>query len=71
MVRGPAAVVAATGQVLFQAATLGFGTVMGSVVGGVVYGWFGPTFFFAAAGGLAVAGGFGAWFVLAVRSAPD
>ena len=55
----------ATGQVLFQAATLGFGTVMGSVVGGVVYGWFGPTFFFAAAGGLAVAGGFGAWFVLA------
>jgi MFS family permease len=55
----------AIGQVLFQAATLGFGTVMGSVVGGVVYGWFGPTFFFAAAGGLAVAGGFGAWFVLA------
>jgi MFS family permease len=55
----------ATGQVLFQSATLGFGTVIGSVIGGVVYGWFGPTIFFAAAGGVAIAGGVGAWFVLA------
>jgi MFS family permease len=55
----------ATGQVLFQSATLGFGTVVGSVVGGVVYGWFGPTFFFAAAGGVAIIGGVGAWFILA------
>ena len=55
----------ATGQVLFQSATLGFGTVVGSVIGGVVYGWFGPTFFFAAAGGVAIAGGVGAWFILA------
>lgn len=55
----------ATGQVLFQAATLGLGTVLGSVIGGVVYGWFGPTFFFAAAGGVAIVGGVAAWFVLA------
>jgi MFS family permease len=55
----------ATGQVLFQAATLGFGSVMGSVVGGVVYGSFGPTFFFVTAGGVAIAGGVGAWLVLA------
>jgi len=55
----------ATGQVLFQAATLGFGTVMGSVIGGVAYGAFGPRFFFLAAGGVAIAGGVAAWFVLA------
>jgi PPP family 3-phenylpropionic acid transporter len=55
----------ATGQVLFQAATLGFGTVMGSVVGGMVYGSFGPTVFFSAAGGVAIAGAVGAWFVMA------
>jgi PPP family 3-phenylpropionic acid transporter len=55
----------ATGQVLFQAATLGFGTVLGSVIGGVVYDAFGPTFFFLGAGGLAIVGGFAAWFVLA------
>jgi len=55
----------ATGQVLFQAATLGFGTVMGSVIGGVAYGAFGPRFFFLAAGGVAIAGGIAAWFVLA------
>ncbi len=55
----------ATGQVLFQAATLGFGSVIGSVIGGVIYGWLGPTFFFLAAGGVAIAGGIGAWFVLA------
>ena len=55
----------ATGQVLFQAATLGFGTVMGSVIGGVAYSVFGPRFFFLAAGGVAIAGGVAAWFVLA------
>ncbi len=55
----------ATGQVLFQSATLGFGAVTGSVVGGVVYGSFGPTVFFAAAGGVAIAGAAWAWFVLA------
>ena len=55
----------ATGQVLLQAATLGFGTVMGSVIGGVAYSAFGPRFFFLAAGGVAIAGGIAAWFVLA------
>ena len=55
----------ATGQVLFQAATLGVGTVLGSVIGGVVYGSLGPTVFFAGAGGVALAGAAGAWFVLA------
>ena len=55
----------ATGQVLFQAATLGFGTVMGSVIGGVAYSAFGPRFFFLAAGSVAIAGGVAAWFVLA------
>ena len=55
----------ATGQVLFQSATMGFGTVIGSVVGGLVYGSFGPTFFFSASGAIAIVGGVGAWFVLA------
>jgi PPP family 3-phenylpropionic acid transporter len=55
----------ATGQVLFTAATLGFGSVVGSVIGGIVYGWAGPTLFFAAAGGVAIAGGLASWFVLA------
>jgi PPP family 3-phenylpropionic acid transporter len=55
----------ATGQVLFQAATLGFGTVIGSVIGGVAYAALGPTAFFAAAGSVAIIGGVAAWFVLA------
>ena len=38
---------------------------MGSVIGGLVYGSAGPTFFFAAAGGVAIAGGLASWFVLA------
>jgi PPP family 3-phenylpropionic acid transporter len=54
----------ATGQVMFQAATMGFGAVLGSVLGGVAYGWLGPTYFFATAGGVAIAGAIGAWFVL-------
>ena len=55
----------ATGQVMFQAATMGFGSVLGSVVGGVAYKSFGPTVFFAAAGGVAILGGIGTWRVLA------
>jgi len=55
----------ATGQVMFQAATMGFGSVLGSVVGGVAYKSFGPTVFFAAAGGVAILGGIGTWLVLA------
>jgi PPP family 3-phenylpropionic acid transporter len=54
----------ATGQVLFQASSLGFGSVLGSVVGGMVYGAFGPAISFAAAGSVAIAGGLAAWFVL-------
>jgi len=54
-----------TGQVLFQSATMGIGTILGSVVGGVVYASFGPTFFFLAAGAVAIAGGIAAWFFLA------
>ena len=55
----------ATGQVLFQAATLGFGAVLGSMVGGVFYDAFGPRSFFLVAGGVAIAGGIASWFVLA------
>lgn len=55
----------ATGQVVFQAATIGFGTVIGSVIGGVAYDALGPTAFFAAAGAVAIVGAAGAWFVLA------
>ncbi len=55
----------ATGQVLFQAAALGAGSVVGSVVGGFVYGSFGPVVFFAGAGAVAIAGAAGSWFVLA------
>jgi MFS transporter, PPP family, 3-phenylpropionic acid transporter len=55
----------ATGQVVFQAATIGFGAVIGSVVGGVAYAVLGPTVFFVSAGCVAVIGGVGAWFVLA------
>ena len=54
----------ATGQVLFQAATQGFGAVVGSVIGGVIYGSVGPTFSFAAAGCVLIAGGLASWFVL-------
>lgn len=55
----------ATGQVLFQAATWGLGTVLGSVIGGIVYASFGPTVFFAGAGGVAIVGAVGSWFALA------
>jgi MFS family permease len=55
----------ATGQVLLQAATYGLGTVVGSVVGGVAYGWIGPTAFFAGAGVVSIVGGVATWLALA------
>ena len=55
----------ATGQTLVQGATFGLGSALGAAIGGVLYGAAGPTVFFAIAGGMAVAGGIGAWFVLA------
>lgn len=54
----------ATGQVLVMASTSGLGAVLGSVLGGVAYGSIGPSAFFAAAGGVAIAGGIASWFVL-------
>ncbi|HZL33337.1 MAG TPA: MFS transporter [Verrucomicrobiae bacterium] len=54
----------ATGQTLAQAATFGLGNVLGGIIGGVLYGSFGPTAFFAAAGAMSIAGGLGAWVVL-------
>lgn len=54
----------ATGQVLVMAATSGLGAVLGSVVGGYAYGSIGPMGFFAAAGGVTIAGGIASWFVL-------
>jgi MFS family permease len=55
----------ATGQVMFQAATIGLGAVIGSVIGGVAYSALGPTAFFASAGVVAIVGAVGAWYVLA------
>lgn len=57
----------ATGQVLFGAATLGVGSVLGGVIGGIVYGSLGPTIFFAGAGGVVIAGACAAWPVMAGR----
>ena len=54
----------ATGQTMAQAASSGLGSGLGAVVGGAVYGLFGPTVFFGLAGGMAIGGGVGAWFVL-------
>lgn len=54
----------ATGQTMLQAATFGVGTTLGSLMGGVLYGAFGPTTFFAVAGATAIAGGLGGWIVL-------
>jgi PPP family 3-phenylpropionic acid transporter len=54
----------ATGQTMLQAATFGLGTALGAIVGGALYGAFGPTFFFAVAGAACVGGGIGAWIVL-------
>lgn len=54
----------ATGQSMVQAVTFGLGSALGGVIGGVLYGAFGPTAFFAVAGGMAIAGGLGAWVAL-------
>jgi PPP family 3-phenylpropionic acid transporter len=63
-----------TGQTLVTAVTFGLGAVMGSSVGGVVYGLFGPLIFFVFAGGLTLAGGVGTWLALrpaTVSARPD
>jgi Major Facilitator Superfamily. len=54
----------ATGQAMLQAATFGVSTALGGLIGGVLYGAFGPTTFFAVAGATAIAGGLGVWFAL-------
>ncbi len=54
----------ATGQTMVQAATFGLGSAAGAIVGGVLYGAFGPTTFFIVAGAMAIFGGLGAWVVL-------
>lgn len=54
----------ATGQTLMQASTFAIGNAIGGLVGGVLYGQFGPTAFFGVAGAMAIAGGLGAWVVL-------
>lgn len=54
----------ATGQTMMQAATFGLGNALGGLVGGVLYGAFGPVVCFAVAGATSIAGAFGAWFVL-------
>jgi PPP family 3-phenylpropionic acid transporter len=54
----------ATGQALMQAATFGLGSALGALVGGLLYGPFGPMVFFGVAGGMAIVGGLGAWVVL-------
>ena len=65
----------ATGQSLIQAATLGIGAVLGSAVGGIAYGWLGPTGFFLGAAAAAICGGLGAALVLSgpvgARDQPD
>lgn len=55
----------ATGQGLVQAATVGIGTVLGTALGGIVYGLAGAPGFFLVAAAAAVAGGVGAALVLA------
>ena len=54
----------ATGQGLVQAVTVGLGTVLGDVLGGLQYGTMGPTAFFATAGIVAIVGAIGGWFAL-------
>ena len=54
----------ATGQTMVQAATFGLGSAAGAIVGGVLYGAFGPTAFFAFSGVLVILGGIGTWLVL-------
>ena len=54
----------ATGQGLVQAATVGIGTVLGTAIGGIQYGWLGPTGFFLVAATAAIVGGLGTAVVL-------
>lgn len=54
----------ATGQGLVQAATVGIGTVVGTAIGGIAYGWLGPAGFFLGAAAAAIVGGIGAALVL-------
>jgi len=54
----------ATGQGLVQAATVGIGTVLGTALGGIAYGWLGPAGFFLGAALAAIGGGFWAAFAL-------
>jgi PPP family 3-phenylpropionic acid transporter len=54
----------ATGQGLVQAATVGIGTVLGTALGGIQYGWLGPTGFFLIAATAAIVGGLGTAVVL-------
>ena len=54
----------ATGQGLVQAATVGIGTVAGSAIGGIAYGWLGPAGFFLGTAAAAIVGGIGAALVL-------
>jgi PPP family 3-phenylpropionic acid transporter len=54
----------ATGQTMLQAATFGLGSALGAVIGGVVYGEFGPTVFFGLAGAVAIGSGIAAAVVL-------
>jgi MFS transporter, PPP family, 3-phenylpropionic acid transporter len=46
-----------TGQALMVAASVGLGTVFGSIIGGLIYETLGATTFFVAAGSMTIAGG--------------
>jgi MFS transporter, PPP family, 3-phenylpropionic acid transporter len=59
----------ATGQGLVQSATVGIGTVLGTALGGIVYGWLGPAGFFLGAAMAAVGGGL--WAAIVLSGAPD
>jgi len=54
----------ATGQTMLQAATFGLGTVLGAIIGGIVYGSLGPTSLFSLAGAVVIGSGIGAAVVL-------
>ena len=59
-----------TGQTLVSAIAFGLGTVLGDVLGGVVYAAFGATAFFGLAGAMALAGGIGAWLIVRSTERP-
>ena len=54
----------ATGQTMLQAATFGLGTVLGAIIGGFVYGVFGPTVLFGLAGAVVIGSAVGAAIIL-------